>query len=274
MHCFSGDVPIARRCLDLGLTISLAGPVTYPNARALPEVARFVPADRLVVETDCPFLPPAGAPRPSQRAGLPGAHGGPRRRAARRAAGRAGAAHERQRPTPVPGGVSGMDWRDLGFYARARLEQRPRALEQPHAPALAAPAPLEDVLHGARTPLALSAAARGAQQRGPRGGGGPVAAGARRAVRARPLRHVRGRAARTSGSTWAAATASLVLIAHHDAVPGSPGANDNAASVAILLSLLERWAVREPSRARAPAVPGLRGARLPRQPGVGAGRTA
>jgi TatD DNase family protein len=60
MHCFSGDVAIARRCLDLGLAISLAGPVTYPNARALPEVARFVPADRLVVETDCPFLPPQG----------------------------------------------------------------------------------------------------------------------------------------------------------------------------------------------------------------------
>jgi TatD DNase family protein len=60
MHCFSADVPVARRCLDLGLLISLAGPVTYPNARALPEVARFVPADRLVVETDCPFLPPQG----------------------------------------------------------------------------------------------------------------------------------------------------------------------------------------------------------------------
>ena len=60
MHCFSGDVAIARRCLDLGLLISLAGPVTYPNARALPEVARFVPGDRLVVETDCPFLPPQG----------------------------------------------------------------------------------------------------------------------------------------------------------------------------------------------------------------------
>jgi len=60
MHCFSGDVTIARRCLDLGLTISLAGPVTYPNARALPDVARFVPADRLVVETDCPYLPPQG----------------------------------------------------------------------------------------------------------------------------------------------------------------------------------------------------------------------
>jgi TatD DNase family protein len=60
MHCFSGDVAIARRCLDLGLLVSLAGPVTYPNARALPEVARFVPADRLVIETDCPFLPPQG----------------------------------------------------------------------------------------------------------------------------------------------------------------------------------------------------------------------
>ena len=58
MHCFSGDVQIARRCLDLGLFISLAGPVTYKNARALPEVARFVPEDRLVVETDCPYLPP------------------------------------------------------------------------------------------------------------------------------------------------------------------------------------------------------------------------
>jgi TatD DNase family protein len=60
MHCFSGDVAVARRCLDLGLHISLAGSVTYKNARALPEVARFVPADRLVVETDCPFLPPEG----------------------------------------------------------------------------------------------------------------------------------------------------------------------------------------------------------------------
>ena len=58
MHCFSADVEVATRCLDLGLLISLAGPVTYKNARALPDVARFVPEDRLVVETDCPFLPP------------------------------------------------------------------------------------------------------------------------------------------------------------------------------------------------------------------------
>jgi TatD DNase family protein len=60
MHCFSGDVAIARRCLDLGLLLSLAGPVTYPNARALPEVVRVAPAGSLVVETDCPFLPPQG----------------------------------------------------------------------------------------------------------------------------------------------------------------------------------------------------------------------
>ena len=58
MHCFSADVEVAKRCLDLGLMISLAGPVTYKNARALPDVARYVPEDRLVVETDCPYLTP------------------------------------------------------------------------------------------------------------------------------------------------------------------------------------------------------------------------
>ncbi|HSE93216.1 MAG TPA: TatD family hydrolase [Methylomirabilota bacterium] len=58
MHCFSGDVAIARRCLELGFLVSLAGPVTYPKARALPEVARWTPGDRLVIETDCPYLPP------------------------------------------------------------------------------------------------------------------------------------------------------------------------------------------------------------------------
>lgn len=58
MHCFSADIAVARRCLDLGLMISLAGPVTYKNARALPDVARYVPMDRLVVETDCPYLTP------------------------------------------------------------------------------------------------------------------------------------------------------------------------------------------------------------------------
>lgn len=58
MHCFSGDVDVARRSIALGLLVSIAGPVTYPNARRLGEVVRAVPLDRLVVETDCPYLPP------------------------------------------------------------------------------------------------------------------------------------------------------------------------------------------------------------------------
>lgn len=59
MHCFSGDVAFARRCLDLGFHISLAGPVTYPRSHVLREVARYVPEQRLLLETDCPYLPPA-----------------------------------------------------------------------------------------------------------------------------------------------------------------------------------------------------------------------
>lgn len=58
MHCFSGSVETARECLDAGLYISLAGPVTFRNARSLHEVARFAPPDRLVVETDSPYLSP------------------------------------------------------------------------------------------------------------------------------------------------------------------------------------------------------------------------
>jgi len=58
MHCFSGDWEFARRCLDLGFYLSIAGPVTYRNAEALRDVAARAPADRLVVETDCPFLTP------------------------------------------------------------------------------------------------------------------------------------------------------------------------------------------------------------------------
>ena len=58
LHCFSGDLAVAHRGLDLGLLISIAGPVTYPSARRLAEVVRALPLDRLVVETDCPYLPP------------------------------------------------------------------------------------------------------------------------------------------------------------------------------------------------------------------------
>jgi TatD DNase family protein len=58
MHCFSGDRAFAKRVLDLGMHIGIAGPVTYPNSDRLREVVREVPLDRLVVETDCPYLAP------------------------------------------------------------------------------------------------------------------------------------------------------------------------------------------------------------------------
>jgi TatD DNase family protein len=58
MHCFSGDLDVARQCLRLGLLVSIAGPVTYPNARRLASVVAAIGLDRLVLETDCPYLPP------------------------------------------------------------------------------------------------------------------------------------------------------------------------------------------------------------------------
>jgi TatD DNase family protein len=58
MHCFSGTVEAARACLDRGYYLGLGGPVTYRNARRALEVARFAPPDRLVLETDAPYLPP------------------------------------------------------------------------------------------------------------------------------------------------------------------------------------------------------------------------
>jgi TatD DNase family protein len=58
LHCFSGDLEVARRGLELRLLISIAGPVTYPSARRLADVVRALPLDGLVVETDCPYLPP------------------------------------------------------------------------------------------------------------------------------------------------------------------------------------------------------------------------
>jgi TatD DNase family protein len=58
MHCFSGTVDHARRSLDLGFYISFAGNLTYPAAKAIREAASFAPADRILVETDAPFLAP------------------------------------------------------------------------------------------------------------------------------------------------------------------------------------------------------------------------
>lgn len=58
LHCFSGDWDMAKRALDLGFYISFAGPVTYTNATRSQNVAARVPEDRLLVETDCPYLAP------------------------------------------------------------------------------------------------------------------------------------------------------------------------------------------------------------------------
>lgn len=58
IHCFTASAQFGRRVLDLGLSISLSGIVTFKNAKDLQEVAKTVPADRLLVETDSPFLAP------------------------------------------------------------------------------------------------------------------------------------------------------------------------------------------------------------------------
>ena len=58
MHCFSGDWSFAKKCLDLGFYLSIAGPVTFAKAQILQNVARQCPLDRLLLETDAPFLAP------------------------------------------------------------------------------------------------------------------------------------------------------------------------------------------------------------------------
>ena len=58
MHCFSGSPETAKEYLKLGLYISFAGPVTFKNARRLDEVAKMVPPERILAETDSPYLAP------------------------------------------------------------------------------------------------------------------------------------------------------------------------------------------------------------------------
>jgi TatD DNase family protein len=58
MHCFSGTVEQARRSLDAGFHLSFAGNLTYPKAQNIRDAAAFAPANRILVETDAPFLAP------------------------------------------------------------------------------------------------------------------------------------------------------------------------------------------------------------------------
>jgi TatD DNase family protein len=58
MHCFTGGASQARQALDLGFHLSFGGVLTFPKAEELREAARLAPEDRILVETDCPYLAP------------------------------------------------------------------------------------------------------------------------------------------------------------------------------------------------------------------------
>ncbi len=60
IHCFSGNLAAAQTYLRLGFCLGLGGYLGYPSSKELREVAKQLPMDRLVLETDCPFLPPQG----------------------------------------------------------------------------------------------------------------------------------------------------------------------------------------------------------------------
>ena len=144
-----------------------------------------------------------------------------------------------------------MTLRDVGFFLRGRINRAMSRVLTRRAgpPPVFTPAPLESVLVGPRTPLALTRLLES------RDNAAREAAVARYlAARGVPFTRRRFSTFEGSGENFAVDVGGgdrvLILIAHHDAVPGSPGANDNAASVAILLALLERLAASPPSRLR------------------------
>lgn len=57
-HCYSGSLPLAKEAVKMGFYISIAGPVTFHNAKKTVEVVREIPLERLLIETDCPYLAP------------------------------------------------------------------------------------------------------------------------------------------------------------------------------------------------------------------------
>jgi TatD DNase family protein len=58
MHCFTGDAAQARQAVGMGFHLAYGGVLTFPKAEAVREAARITPEDRLLVETDCPYLAP------------------------------------------------------------------------------------------------------------------------------------------------------------------------------------------------------------------------
>ena len=59
VHCFSGSVEFAKECVKLGYYIGITGVVTFKNAKKICDVVREIPLERLLVETDCPYMAPS-----------------------------------------------------------------------------------------------------------------------------------------------------------------------------------------------------------------------
>ena len=141
-----------------------------------------------------------------------------------------------------------MGLRDVGFFLRGRLSRALTHALNRRAPPPAPTAPLDEVLRGPANPVALTRLLEG------RDNPAREAAVARwLETRGVPFSRHRFASFEGAGENFTVEIGggdrALVLVAHHDAVPKSPGANDNAAAVAILLTLLARWSAREP-RAR------------------------
>ena len=144
-----------------------------------------------------------------------------------------------------------MALRDVGYFLRGRLNRgMSRLLARRAGPSpVFTPAPLESVLAGPRTALALSRLLESRDN-----AAREAAVAGYLTARGVPFARHRFATFEGGGENFAVDLGSgdrvLILAAHHDAVPGSPGANDNAASVAILLALLDRLAASPPSRLR------------------------
>ena len=58
MHCFTGSLEVAKECMEMNFYISFGGPVTFKNAKKPKEVVKEIPMEKLLIETDCPYLTP------------------------------------------------------------------------------------------------------------------------------------------------------------------------------------------------------------------------
>ena len=104
LHCYTGGPSLPRRAVELGLYVSFTGIITFKKSEALRDDRQAVPLDRLLVETDAPFLAPEPYRGKTQRAVVRRAHRGDAGRGERRFARRAGRGDDRQLLSPVQQG--------------------------------------------------------------------------------------------------------------------------------------------------------------------------